>query len=179
MGILSACPKSHCTTSPAPDSWDDDTQCHTQHCFPLLGSSLNAFSWETFEGGCHEMAQSQYVRQSIQDWWKERIPYVILYPPHMYHGKWSFSGFLIAKSLSCSILVLLRLIVVFHSLSFGLFSERLSHVWGQANLILAVSLLWTSNAPPLSTQYWYYRSVPLHPVHGELRDWTWNFVYDR
>lgn len=72
-------------------------------------------------GGCHEMAQSQYVRQSIQDWWKERIPYVILYPPHMYHGKWSFSGFLIAKSLSCSILVLLRLIVVFHSLSFGYF----------------------------------------------------------
>lgn len=147
---------------------------------PSLRVQFKCILMRNFWGGwCHEMAQSQYVRQSIQDWWKERIPYVILYPPHMYHGKWSFSGFLIAKSLSCSILVLLRLIVVFHSLSFGLFSERLSHVWGQANLILAVSLLWTSNAPPLSTQYWYYRSVPLHPVHGELRDWTWNFVYDR
>ena len=35
--------------------------------------------------------------------------------------KWSFSGFLIAKSLSCSILVILRLVVVFLSLSFGSF----------------------------------------------------------
>lgn len=144
MGILSACPKSHCTISSAPDSWDD-TWCHTQHCFPLFGSSLNAFSWKTFFlGGGVTRWLSDNMSQSIQDWWKERIPYVILYPPLTYHGKWSFfSVFLIAKSLSCSILVLLRLIVVFHSPFFGggvHFFERWSHVWGQANLTLAVSL---------------------------------------